>query len=69
MRLRIEYFDQNESFAPFLPRAGRVVAELSSTDGATDWFLLKLDEPFESTKSQVERRQVQAGDSRECLTS
>src|SRR2546426_9672707 len=47
MRLRIEYFDQNESFAPFLPRAGRVVAELSSTDGATDWFLLKLDEPFE----------------------
>jgi hypothetical protein len=47
MRLRIEYFDQNESFAPFLPREGRVVAELSSTGGATDWYLLKLDEPFE----------------------
>jgi len=43
MRLRITYHDHNEHFARHLPRAGRVAARLSATDGVDDWFLLKLD--------------------------
>jgi hypothetical protein len=47
VRLRIEYADQNDAFARFLPRAGRVLSQLSTTDGIADWFLVELDEPFD----------------------
>ena len=45
MRLRVEYFDQNESFTHLLPRAGAVAAKLRSADSPHVWYLLKLDEP------------------------
>jgi hypothetical protein len=47
VRLRIEYFDQNEAFAQYLPRTGEVSRELRSANGAGLWFLLDLDDPFE----------------------
>lgn len=45
-RVRIEYFDQNEGFRPFLPRRGSVAGKLQSLAG-DDWDLVCLDEPFE----------------------
>jgi len=45
MRLRIEYFDQNESFAAQLPREGVVVAQPRSGDSELSWHLLHLDTP------------------------
>ena len=47
MRLRIEYFDQNEAFAQSLPRTGTVRRELRSESGVGPWFLVDLDEPLE----------------------
>ena len=47
MRLRVEYFDQNESFAAYLPRVGQTTRSFVSDDGASGWFLFELDEPFE----------------------
>lgn len=44
-RLRIEYFDQNESFASQLPRLGTIEHELVFSDSAGPWFLVKLDSP------------------------
>ncbi len=46
-RLRIDYFDHNESFATILPRSGRVTRRLRSMRGVDNFFVLKLDEPFE----------------------
>jgi len=46
MRLRIEYFDQNESFAPELPREGAVVARPRSSDSQLSWHLVRLDVPI-----------------------
>ena len=42
MRVRLEYFDQNDSFAPLLPREGTVERFLSSADGGK-WALFHLD--------------------------
>lgn len=44
VRVRIDYFDQNESFARCLPRTGEVRGQYSSTEGADNWFLVHLDE-------------------------
>ncbi len=46
LRLLIEYFDQNEAFAQFLPRTGTVRRELRSANGGGPWFLVDLDEPL-----------------------
>jgi hypothetical protein len=46
MKLRIEYFDQNEDFALFLPREGLVVSKPKCTDSALTWYLLRLDAPL-----------------------
>jgi len=45
MRLRIEYADQNESFAAQLPRFGTVVAQPKSCDSSHTWYLVHLDAP------------------------
>jgi hypothetical protein len=45
MRLRIEYFDQNEAFAAQLPREGTVVARPTSNDSNHAWCLVHLDTP------------------------
>jgi hypothetical protein len=47
MRLRVEYSDQNESFARYLPRVGQTTGSFTSDAGTSGWFLLELDEPFE----------------------
>jgi hypothetical protein len=44
-RLLIEYFDQNERFAPLLPRVGTVEKVLQFRDSIGPWFLVALDEP------------------------
>jgi len=45
MRLRMEYFDQNESVAKQLPREGLVVATPKSCDSPLLWHLVQLDAP------------------------
>jgi hypothetical protein len=44
LRLRIEYFDHNESFSASLPCEGVVEDKLQFTDSQGPWFLVKLDE-------------------------
>jgi hypothetical protein len=44
-RVRLEYFDQNESFSLCLPRTGCVVGRHSSSSGTDDWYHVVLDEP------------------------
>lgn len=46
-RVRIEYFDQDEAFSPFLPRSGALVRQYGDVHGNRDWFLMELDEPLE----------------------
>jgi hypothetical protein len=43
----VGYGDQNESFAAYLPRTGRVVRQITLEDWGSDWLVLRLDEPFE----------------------
>lgn len=45
IRVRIEYSDQNESFAQCLPRTGSVSQRFSDLAGST-WYLVDLDEPI-----------------------
>jgi hypothetical protein len=47
MRLRVEYFDQNEEFAPYLPRVGVVSRVFKDSSGVGEWLLLDLEEPLE----------------------
>jgi hypothetical protein len=47
MRLRVEYSDQNESFARYLPRVGQTTRSFTSDAGTPGWFLFELDEAFE----------------------
>lgn len=47
LRVRIEYFDQNEAFAAFLPRVGIVEREFRDAKGEATWRLVRLEEPFE----------------------
>jgi hypothetical protein len=44
MRLRLEYYDQNESFAKVLPLLGTVARRLRSKNGG-EWVLFRLDAP------------------------
>ena len=46
-RVRIEYFDQNESFRSFMPRRGAIVGMFRDLSGDKDWTLVRLDESFE----------------------
>ena len=45
-RVRLECFDQNEDFAQFLPGSGTISRRLKARDGANNWFLVDLDDPF-----------------------
>ena len=46
MRLRLEYFDQNDGFAAVLPAEGVVERRLKAAD-ESDWVLFRLDRPVE----------------------
>lgn len=56
MRLRIEYGDQNESFASCLPRDGTVMRQLAIADWGNDWHLVALDKPF--VYGSVEHKEI-----------
>lgn len=45
-RVRLEYFDQNESFAFCLPREGTIL-DCFTTSNVDDWYLVELDQPIE----------------------
>ncbi len=45
--LTVGYSDQNESFAPYLPRTGTVVRQIALGDWGSDWLVLQLHEPFD----------------------
>jgi hypothetical protein len=47
VRLRIEYYDHNESFATQLPRLGTVSATYFDANGVGPWLLVDLDEPLQ----------------------
>jgi hypothetical protein len=47
MYLRVEYFDQNFSFASCLPRDGKAVRVLKSLENNLDWYLIRLNRPVE----------------------
>jgi len=46
-RVKIEYDDQNEKFAFLLPCRGTIIRQLRAEQGVVDWFLIKLDIPFD----------------------
>jgi len=46
MRVRIDYSDQNEAFAPLLPVAGELERLIPSPD-KRKWWIVKLDKPLE----------------------
>ena len=46
-RVRIEYADQNDEFASLLPRSGVLGGRHRDVQGNSDWFLVRLDEPFD----------------------
>ena len=45
-RVTLSYSDQNESFAPFLPRDGTIRGPFTDTSGSSGWALVELDDPF-----------------------
>ena len=47
LKVKIDYFDHNEDFRKILPRTGKISRRLTGKNGATDWFLVVLDIPFE----------------------
>lgn len=63
-RVRLEYEDQNESFARHLPVEGRISRRCTESTGPEDWLLVQLDGPIEYQRevdpgSQSERLTVQ----------
>jgi hypothetical protein len=44
LRLRLEYFDQNDAFAEILPRDGAIERTVTAKDD-TAWTLFRLDRP------------------------
>ena len=46
-KLRVGYFDHNESFAQFLPASGVVTQQLALDGGTADWLVLQLDIPID----------------------
>jgi len=46
-RVKIDYYDQNEKLVSLLPRRGIVTRQLQAEGGVDDWFLIRLDIPFD----------------------
>ena len=58
MRVRIEYLDQNESFAQHLPVTGRLARQLAAADGQR-WWVVTLDYPLEYQRHVAEPLQFE----------
>jgi hypothetical protein len=54
LRCSVGYSDQNESFAPFLPRSGVVSRQIELTDSTLPWFVFTLEEPFEYEGQRID---------------
>ena len=58
-RVRLEYDDQNESFARHLPVEGTISHRCTESTGPEDWFLVELDEPIDYQHEVAPRSQSQ----------
>lgn len=58
MRLRIEYFDQNDNFERLLPRACTVERTIPALDSSLTWYLLKLDASLRYEDTVIDRFMV-----------
>lgn len=54
-RIVLQYYDQNERMQEFLPRVGTIVRRDVSGDWGDNWFLVKLDQPFDYEGAQTVR--------------
>jgi len=57
----VRYFDQNTQMEGILPRSGMILRSVKSEDWGDDWYLVKLDEPFNyfvEADSEPERLEV-----------
>jgi hypothetical protein len=45
--VKIEYHDQNDNFAFILPRYGVITRKISAEHNIHDWFVVKLEKPFD----------------------
>lgn len=45
-QITIRYFDQNTQMEGILPRSGSILRNVKSEDWGDDWYLVKLDDPF-----------------------
>jgi len=64
VRVRIEYLDQNESFARYLPLSGRATRTLLESDGRR-WWVVELDQSFgyqHLVKAPFQFRQIQVSE-------
>ena len=55
MRLRIDYFDQNDTFGKLLPRSGIVERTVPASDSKLTWYLIRLDEALQYRGTAVDR--------------
>lgn len=56
MRIRISYFDQNESLRPLFPVSGTVaVPEFRAARGEHDWRIVDLDRPLATPAGEFGR--------------
>jgi hypothetical protein len=60
-QITVRYFDQNIQMEGILPRSGTILRSIESEDWGDDWYLVKLDEPFNyfvDVDSKPERLEV-----------
>jgi hypothetical protein len=58
-RVRLEYDDQNDSFARHLPIEGRISRRCTASAGPDDWLLVDLDEPIDYEREVEPGSQLQ----------
>jgi len=60
-QITVRYFDQNTQMEGLLPRSGSILRNVKSEDWGDEWYLVKLDEPFNyflEADSKPERLEV-----------
>jgi len=55
MKMRLEYFDQNEDFRGLLPVIGHSEEMPPAGDSALKWFLLRLEHPIAYEGAEYQR--------------
>jgi hypothetical protein len=54
-RIRLDYDDQNESFARCLPVEGTISRRCFTAIGPDDWYLVELDQPIDYQRESSSR--------------